>query len=159
MRIALAAVLGIGLVACGKSGGAPSCSITYMAGQTMLLGEFGVPNQTLDQPPPELPSRIAVRMAAGPAIPGIVGRTDSGVVIGVDTALPANTHPTFGVLVADKRGRARGVMLYEGSIVQNAPVVGEINVAGTNLPLIAIAVDPAKVEDPRCPLFPDSLTR
>lgn len=159
MRIALVALLGLGLAACSKSGGSPSCAITYMAGQTMLLGEFGTPNQTLSQAPSQLPGRIAVRLAAGPALRGIVGRSDSGVVIGVDSAPPENARPTFGVLVADQSGHARGVMLYEGTIVRNAPVIGQVNVSGSNVPLIAIQVDPTRIEDPRCPLFPDSLTR
>lgn len=159
MRLLLAAVLGLGALACGSSGGSPSCSITYMAGQTMLLGEFSVPNQTLNQAPSSLPAHLAVRMAAGPALPGVVGRSDSGVVVGVDAAPPASMHPAFGVLVADQNGQARGVMLYEGSIIQNAPVVGEVNVGGRNIPLLAIQLDPGKIEDPRCPLFPDSLSR
>jgi hypothetical protein len=124
----------------------------------MLLQEFGVPGQTLSEPPANLPPRLVARVAAGPAFEAVVGRTaDSGWVIGVEGSLPPTIKPGFGVLVLDPSGKARGVMVFESDPIQGAPFVGKLAVDSLMLPLIAIQLDPAKIEDPRCPLFPDSV--
>jgi hypothetical protein len=126
----------------------------------MLLQEFGVPGQTLADPPPRLPPRLVARVAAGPAFEAVVGRTpDSAWVIGIDGSLPSSIKPGFGVLVLDPDGRARGVMVYESEPLKGAPLVGKLAVDSLMLPLLAIQLDPARFEDPRCPLFPDSLLR
>jgi hypothetical protein len=148
------------LVACGDGGshGAP-CGIAALAGPTALLTQFSVAQQTLGTPPTRLPERVVVRLVAGPAYRAVVGRSDSLWIIGVDGALPAGTKPVFGVLVLDPQGSARGVLLYETEIVQGAPPIGNVSVGNTSVPLIGIQVDPAKIEDPRCPFFPDSVLR
>jgi hypothetical protein len=94
---------------------------------------------------------------AGPAYPAIVGQSDSLWVIGVEGALPPNVKPGFGVLILDQDSKARGVMLYEGTPVEGAPQIGTVSVGELTVPLIGIQLDPAKIEDPRCPLFPDSV--
>lgn len=148
------------LVACGDGGShAAPCGIAALAGPTALLTQFGVPQQTLGTPPTHLPERLVVRLVAGPAYRGVVGRSDSLWIIGMDGALPAGTKPVFGVLVLDQRGSARGVLLYETEIVQGAPPIGNVSVGNVSVPLIGIQVDPAKIEDPRCPFFPDSVLR
>ena len=124
---------------------------------TALLSQFSVPEQTLTAPPRHLPERLVVRLVAGPAYSAIVGRSDSLWVIGVEGSLPANVKPGFGVLVMDKSGKARGVMLYEGAPVEGAPEIGKVSVGNVTVPLIGIQLDPAKIEDPRCPFFPDSV--
>jgi hypothetical protein len=155
--------LGIGFaLACGGSpdqtrvGGA-ACGLAALAGPTALLTQFSVPEQTLASPPRHLPERLVVRSVAGPAYPAIVGRSDSLWVIGVEGRLPANVNPGFGVLVMDKNGKGLGVMLYEGAPVEGAPPIGTVSVGNVTVPLIGIQVDPAKIEDPRCPFFPDSV--
>lgn len=150
------------ILACGRTsdkgpGGAATCGLAALAGPTALLGQFSVPNQTLASPPRHLPERLVVRLVAGPAYPAIVGRSDSLWVIGVEGSLPPNVKPGFGVLVLDKAGKARGVMLYEGSPVEGAPQIGTVSVGSTSVPLTGIQLDPAKIEDPRCPSFPDSV--
>jgi hypothetical protein len=75
----------------------------------------------------------------------------------MEGALPANVKPGFGVLILDQDGRARGTMLYEGTPVEGAPQIGSVSVGNATVPLIGIQLDPAKVEDPRCPFFPDSV--
>jgi hypothetical protein len=150
----------LALAACGppRSGGA--CGLTAIAGATMLLQEFGVPEQTLGEPPAWLPPRLVARVAAGPAFEAVVGRTpDSAWVIGIDGTLPVTIKPGFGVLVLDKAGEARGVMVYESEPLQGAPLIGKLAVDSLMLPLIGIQLDPSRFEDPRCPLFPDSLLR
>jgi hypothetical protein len=154
--------LAILIAACGRSpdkgsAGAATCGLAALAGPTALLGQFSIPNQTLGSPPRHLPERLVVRLVAGPAYPAIVGRSDSLWVIGVEGSLPPNVKPGFGVLVLDKSGKARGVLLYEGVPVEGAPQVGTVSVGNATVPLLGIQLDPSKIEDPRCPLFPDSV--
>ena len=135
-----------------------ACGFTAIAGATMLLQEFGVPDQTLSVPPPGLPPRLVARVAAGPAFEAVVGRTtDSGWVIGVEGTPPEKIRPGFGVLILDPSGRARGVMLYESEPLRGAPIIGKVALDTLMLPLIGIQLDPARFEDPGCPLFPDSV--
>jgi hypothetical protein len=156
-------VIALLTAACDRSPGgkssaaAATCGLAALAGPTALLGQFGVPGQTLDAPPRNLPEHLVVRLVAGPAYPAIVGRSDSKLVIGVNGALPANVKPGFGVLILDAPGKARGVLLYEGAPVENAPEIGTVSIHNVTVPLLGIQVDPAKFEDPRCPLFPDSV--
>jgi hypothetical protein len=139
-----------------RSGGA--CGITAIAGATMLLQEFGTPNQTLGTPPAQLPPRLVARVAAGPAFEAEVGRTDDQHwIVGVEGSPPAAIHPGFGVLVLDQTGRARGVMVYESQPLRGAPEIGRLNIDSLMLPLLGIQLDPARFEDPHCPLFPDSV--
>lgn len=147
-------------VACGgESSGRAACGLAAVAGPTALLTQFGIPNQTLSEPPRQLPERLVVRVVAGDAYPAVVGRTDSLLVVGMEGRLPAKARPGFGVLVVDQQERTRGVMLYEGDPVEGAPRLGNVSVGGATVPLIGIQLDPAKVEDANCPLFPDSLVR
>ncbi len=150
------------IIACGRSpargsAGNAACGVAALAGPTALLGQFSVPDQTLASPPRQLPERLVVRLVAGPAYPAIVGRSDSLWIIGVEGSLPPKVKPGFGVLVLDKSGKARGVMLYEGAPVEGAPPIGTVSVGNATVPLIGIQLDPAKIEDPRCPFFPDSV--
>jgi hypothetical protein len=143
----------------GEKGGSAACGLAAVAGATTLLQQFGVPDQTLSEPPRRLPERVVVRAVADGAFPAVVGRTDSLLVVGVEGTLPASVHPGFGVLVVDPQERARGVMLYEGTPVEGAPHLGTVSVGGATVPLLGVQVDPVKVEDPNCPFFPDSLVR
>ena len=145
---------------CTQSGDrAPSaaCGLAALAGPTALLGQFSIPDQTLGTPPRTLPERLVVRLVAGPAYPAIVGRADSLWIIGVEGGLPSNVKPGFGVLILDSTEKARGVVLYEGTPVEGAPELGRVSVGDITVPLIGIQLDPAKIEDPRCPLFPDTV--
>jgi hypothetical protein len=149
-------------LACGRSGhgsstGSAACGLASLAGPTALLGQFSVPDQTLASPPRHLPERMVVRLVAGPAYPAIVGRSDSLWVIGVEGALPSKVKPGFGVLVLDRSGTSRGTMLFEGAPVEGAPQIGTVSVGNATVPLIGIQLDPARIEDPRCPFFPDSV--
>jgi hypothetical protein len=140
-----------------SSAAAATCGLAALAGPTALLGQFGIPNQTLGAPPRKRPERLVVRLVAGPAYPAIVGRSDSMLVIGVNGGLPANVKPGFGVLILDTGNKARGVLLYEGAPVEAAPQIGTVSIDNASVPLLGIQVDPAKFEDPRCLLFPDSV--
>ncbi|MBK8005892.1 MAG: hypothetical protein IPK12_18745 [Gemmatimonadetes bacterium] len=50
-------------------------------------------------------------------------------------------------------------MLFEAEPIKGAPPIGRVAVDTLMLPLLGIQLDPARVEDPRCPLFPDSLAQ
>ena len=153
----LAPVLLLVSAACGERPPGAACGVVALAGPTMLLAEFATPGQTLGLPPDSLPPRLVARMVAGPALPAIVGRTDSAWVIGVEGTLPPAVAPGFGVLVLGLDGAARGVFLYEGSPIAQAPILGSVTIGALTVPLLGIQLDPAKYEDPRCPVFPDSV--
>ena len=165
MRSSLLVMTVLATAACDQNPGSKStasaatCGLAALAGPTALLGQFGVAGQTLDAPPRNLPEHIAVRLVAGPAYPAIVGRADSLLVIGVNGALPPRVKPGFGVLIMDPTSRARGVLLYEGTPVENAPEIGTVSIESASVPLLGIQLDPAKFEDPRCAMFPDSVSR
>ena len=148
------------MAGCTRSGNRPpsaACGLAALAGPSALLVQFSIADQTLGTPPRTLPERVVVRLVAGPAYPAIVGRADSLWIIGVEGSLPPNVKPGFGVLVLDPSEKARGVVLYEGTPVEGAPELGRVSVGDITVPLIGIQLDPAKIEDPRCPLFPDSV--
>jgi hypothetical protein len=79
------------------------------------------------------------------------------LIIGMNGKLPNGVKPGFGVLVVDQSAKARGALLFEGAPVENAPEIGTVSVNNSTVPLLGLQVDPAKFEDPRCPLFPDSI--
>jgi hypothetical protein len=158
--LGLGAVLTALLTGCDRpAGGGTMCGLAALAGPTSLLGEFGVPRQTLGSAPEQLPERLVVRFVAGPSVPAVVGRADSLWIVGAEGAPPAGTMPGYGVLVLDPSRRARGVMVYEGTPVEGAPRIGTVSVGAASVPLIGIQVDPARFEDPRCPFFPDSVLK
>lgn len=148
------------VAACTRSGDRPAsaaCGLASLAGPTALLGQFSIPDQTLGTPPRTLPERLVVRFVAGPAYPAIVGRADSLWIIGLQGTVPSNLKAGFGVLVLDPAEKARGVVIYEGTPVEGAPEIGRVSLGDKTVPLIGIQLEPAKIEDPRCPLFPDTV--
>ena len=144
--------------ACG-GGGDAACGITALAGATVLLDQFSTPRQTLSGPPVTAPEFIPVRVAAGPALRGFVSLVESGWAVTLEGDLPPDSPAGFGVLVLDGSGEPRGIMLYSGSQVSGAPVIGVIRTGGQEVPLLGIRIDVAGLEAPGCPFFPDSLGR
>jgi hypothetical protein len=152
------ALFTIGLLACGRADAPPACGLNAVLGPRVLLDEFSTPNQTLATAPEHLPEKLVARLAVGPAYSAIVGRADSQWVIGVNGTLPPKIMASFGVLIIDKGSdKPMGVLLYEGSEVDGAPRIGTVSVGASMVPLIGIRVDPARIQDSVCPLFPDSL--
>jgi hypothetical protein len=151
------------VTACGGGDGRPgaNCGIAAMASPNSVIAQFGVPRQTLSVPPREVPGRLVARVAGGGTYPAIVGRTsspDSLLVIGVEGPTAAMALG-FGVLLTDRGGRARGVMLFEGLPVEAAPQIGTVSLGTSSAPLLGIEATPDAYEDPACPLFPDSTLR
>lgn len=153
----LSTLLLTAITACGKSSGGGGCGFTAMAGATLLLEQFGVPGQTLSTPPPALPERVVVRLAAGPAYSAIAGRTGDKLVIGMEGVLPAKVRPGFGVLIVDPVGKPYGVMLYESAPIRGAPELGTVAIDSVMVPLLGIQLPIERFEDPHCPFFPDSV--
>lgn len=142
-----------------KGGHALACGLAAAAAPQALLNEFGVEGQTLGFVPDHLPQRLAVRFAGGPVLPAVVGRADSALVLGVEGTPPTDQHVGYGVLVVDRADTARGVMLFPGLPPEGAPQLGTVTLGSGSVPLIGLQTDPKKIEDPRCPLFPDSVTK
>lgn len=157
----------LALAACSgaPARGNAACGFAMVAGPTALLDQFAIPRRTLSVPPRTVAGRLVARIAAGAALPAIVGRTpsptgaDSLVLVGIDAPLPPNTTLQFGVLVADPTSTARGVMLYETPPVQGAPVIGAVAIGAKSLPLLGLETDLAGLELKDCAFFPDSLLR
>jgi hypothetical protein len=154
----LAASLCIAGCADSRSG-SYGCGIAAVAGQSLLLEEFTHPGKTLSVAPQEIPGNLPVRMALGPALRALAGRTDSSVVVGIEGELPATPQVGFGVLIVAPGGGALGVILYQGNPIQNAPLLGTVNAGERNLPLIGLQADLTRFQDASCPIFPDSLRR
>ena len=130
-----------------------------LAGPSLLLEEFTKRGRTLDQVPARMPERLVVRMAAGPAYPALVGKTDTSWIIGIDAPLPERPRPGFGVLVVDQALGVKGLLLYEGSPIPRAPILGQVNAGTLNVPFHGLRTTLAAFEDVACPMFPDSLSR
>lgn len=153
-------VVALASASCGGGSGNPACGITALAGATMLLDQFRVPEQTLSSPPSKVPGVLPVRIAAGPAWRGLVTMAaDSTWIIRVEGTLPPTMVKGFGVLVVGTNGVASGVMLYTGPPVGRAPIVGSVTSDSLTFPLLALQTNVSGLEDPACPFFPDSLAR
>jgi len=147
------------VTACGERTGGAGCGISSLAGAVMILDQFSVPGQTLSSLPPGMPELLSVRVAAGPVVRGIVGRMDSLLVVGVDEPIPPSPVPGFGVLITSMDGEPRGVVLYEGNPITDAPHLGTVQIGALSVPLLGLRADPLRIEDPRCPLFPPPAPR
>lgn len=159
MRHAPLSLLLLGIACAPAKGGGSACGITALAGATMLLDQFAVPQKTLSVPPSTAPQFLAVRLAAGPAYRGLVSTVDSSWAVTVEGEPPQGVIPGFGVLITSSDGVARGVMLYTGKKLQGAPVIGTVTMSALSLPLVGLQTDIAGLQDAQCPFFPDSLAK
>ena len=153
--LALASLGGCG----GKNAGAYGCGIATVYGHSMILEEFTRPRKTLSELPAEIPGTLPVRLALGPALRAVAGRSDSALIVGLEGALPATPTVDWGVLIVSPQGRVQGVLLFPGDPIQGAPRLGTVNAGDRNLPLVGLATDVANFQDAACPIFPDSLRR
>ena len=152
-------LLGLSIGGCARKPSNYSCGFAAMAGLSLVLEQFSQPGATLSAPPANLPDRLPVRIALGPALQSIVGRADTMLVIGVEGTIPATPEVGFGVLVVNPQGQADGVLLYEGVPIQGAPRLGTVNLGARDVPLLGLRVDLKRFENEACPTFPDSLVR
>jgi hypothetical protein len=142
-----------------RPGADTACGIATVAGPAFLLSEFGTPGAVLIEAPESLPARLVARFVAGPASTALVGRNADTLEVGVEGGLPQGSTPGFGILVVARDGGPAGVLIYNGSPVLGAPPIGNVTAGAARVPLLGIRVDLARIQDPRCPFFPDSLLR
>ena len=162
MRLSSLFLLAFAATACSSERSGAPCGLAATIGPSSLISQFGVPRQTLSEPPANLPERLVARLAGGPAFSAVIGREragDSLLVVGVDGAAPEAFTLGFGVLVMDKSARPRGVMLFQGLPVENAPRIGTVTMGAVSAPLIGVEAEPTSYEQAECPFFPDSLAR
>ena len=140
----------------GSDRPAVTCGIAALTGPYVVLEAFGKGN-ALDRPPTTAPASLPVRIGGGPVLRGMVGQSDStGWVIGADGEVPASAAPGFGVLIVDRSGVARGVLLFDGPVVPGAASLGRVGIRDTMLPLVGVRMNPAEMGDSVCAVFPDS---
>jgi len=147
------------LAGCSGKAGNYGCGFAAVAGQSMLLDQFTRPGTVVGSLPTDIPEALPVRIALGPAFTSIVGKADTMLVVGVQGTLPATPLVGFGVLVLNPQDKVLGVLLYEGQVIKEAPLLGSVNAGGRDVPLIGIRLDLAQFEKPSCPIFPDSLRK
>lgn len=152
-------ILAVLTAGCGVSDRSTRCGIAALAAPGLLLDEFTRPGRTLASAPATLPPVLPVRLAAGAAFRGLVGRTDTSWVVGVEGEPPPGTRLGFGVLLVDPASGPQGIVLYEGPPIPGAPILGQITVGTETVPLLGLGVPATGFQDARCPLFPDSLRR
>lgn len=157
MRPSLLIILPV-LAACTPpaGGGRTSCGIAAVAGPALVLSEFGAHSLVLATAPTGLPERLVARFVAGPAVPAIVGRAGDSLEVGVEGGIPAEMHPGFGILLTGLDGKAMGVLIYDGTPIVGAQAIGNVTIGPSRVPLFGAALDPARIQDARCPFFPDS---
>ena len=150
-------ILTVALAGCGKSDGpSAACGIAALTAPLVVLESFGKGN-LLDQVPPTIPERFAVRFVAGPAVRGTAIIDSTGKIQVTVAENPNQASVGYGVLVVDGRYQAQGVVAYEGVPVPGAATLGQLILPGRSVPLLGVRLDPRTINDPRCPLLPDSL--
>ena len=148
----------VALAACSKSGGpSATCGIAALTGPLVVMNSFGKGN-SLVTPPDSVPETLPVRLVAGPLVHGLVAKDASkGWVIGIEGQIPATARPGYGVLIVDFKGISHGILMFDGIAVPGAPELGTVSLRDTVLPLLGVRLDPRTIEDPKCPVFPDSV--
>lgn len=152
----LAILTTIALASACASGdsGSVSCGIAAMNGPLVAMEGFAR-GKTIVTPPVAPPASLPLRFVAGPAGNAAVSVDSSGQLIATTEAVaPENARPGYGVLIEDEKGQPMGVLIYDGLPIPGAPHLGQISVSGRSLPLLGVNVIRARVETPKCPLFP-----
>lgn len=145
------------LTACGGSGGGSiACGIAALTGPLVAKEAFAKGNSLL-APPDSVPGSLPLRLVAGAAIRGHVAAVDSlGWHLSTPDAVSSEAPLGYGVLIVDHQGNALGALVFEGTVIPGAPLLGDLTIRDTILPLLGVRIDPRKIEDPKCPVFPDS---
>ncbi|MGH7593417.1 MAG: hypothetical protein ACRELE_06145 [Gemmatimonadales bacterium] len=150
------AVLMLLAAACARNPRSASCGIAALTRPLAVKQSFAEGN-ALAAVPDAVPATIAVRLVAGPAWHGSVARDGAAWRITAHGAVSKDAHVGYGVLVTDDHGVALGVLAFDGHSIAGAPSLGTLAVGDTVVPLLGVRVDPQVLNDPGCPVFPDSL--
>lgn len=139
-----------------RQDGSATCGISALTAPLVVLESFGKGN-LLDHVPPDIPTHLPVRFVAGPAVRGNFAIDSAGQIAATLAVRPAGTVAGYAVLVVDGLLRAQGAVVFEGTGVPGATLLGKLTLPDTTLPLLGVRLDPRSIADPRCPLLPDSL--
>lgn len=143
-----------GLTACADSNRAsPMCGLARLTGPLMVLEGFGR-GDGLANPPTGLPGMLFGRFVGGPTASVLISHAADGQLIAsVDSPVPEQANPGFGVLVVSRALAPLGILIHDGMPVRGASQLGTIEVGDTILPLLGIRVTPTAIETPDCRLF------
>ena len=154
---ALGALLGAGLAACDKSAGSVSCGIDAITGPLVVKQSFAK-GAALAEVPGELPATLPIRLVAGPAWHGTVARDSTGGwLVTMHGTLSKKVRVGYGVLIFDYHDTALGVLAYDAQTIRGATGLGRLAIGDTIVPLLGVRIDPAAIQNAKCPFFPDSL--
>ena len=153
----LGALLWAGLAACDKNSGSVSCGIDAFTGPLVVKESFGS-GAALAAAPSAMPAGLPVRLVAGPAWHSTVSLDSaSGWLVTTHGTLSKQAHVGYGVLVVDFQNRALGVLAFDAKTIRGAPGLGRLAIGDTVVPLLGVRIDPARIQNASCPVFPDSL--
>jgi hypothetical protein len=142
--------------ACTRTPGSASCGIEALTRPLAVKQSFAEGN-VLTVVPDATPATVVVRLVAGPAWRGAVAADGSGWRVTTHGAVSARAHVGYGVLVVDFHDTPLGVLVFDGRSVAGAPALGMLAIGDTVVPLLGVRIDPHVLQDPKCPVFPDSL--
>ena len=154
-RPTLAALLML-TAACSRSPGSASCGIAALTRPLAVKQSFAEGNE-LTVVPENAPASLAVRLVAGPAWHGTVSPDGTGWKVTTIGQVSSEAHVGYGVLVIDFHNAPLGVLAFDGHAIAGAPNLGSLVIGDTVVPLLGVRIDPQVLQDPRCPVFPDSL--
>jgi hypothetical protein len=142
--------------ACSRKAGSASCGIEALTRPLAVKQSFAEGN-VLTTVPDETPATLAVRLVAGPAWQGTVAKDGTGWRVSTHGVVSKEAHVGYGVLVIDFHDAPLGVLAFDGHSVAGAPDLGTLAIGDTVVPLLGVRIDPRVLQDPPCPVFPDSL--
>jgi hypothetical protein len=145
------------LAACDKNAGSVSCGIDAITGPLVVKESFGK-GAALTSPPDAAPAGLPIRLVAGPAWHGSVTRDSADHWrITLHGTVAKEAHVGYGVLIVDYENRALGVLAYDAQTIRGASSLGGLVIGDTVVPLFGVRIDPAAIQNAKCPFFPDSL--
>jgi hypothetical protein len=153
----VAAVLFASVAGCDRRTGSASCGLDALTGALAVKQSFAE-GHVLTALPDSAPPSLAVRLVVGPAWNASV-TSDSGSRWRVMThgTVSREAQVGYGVAIVDYHDNVLGVLAFNGHSVRGAPALGTLVIGDTVVPLLGVRIDPAAVQSPRCPIFPDSL--
>ena len=153
-------VLALGLLllaGCDRNAGSVSCGIDAFTGPLVVKESFAG-GAALTAAPELMPSGLPVRLVAGPAWHGTAARDSAGRwLVTAHGSLSRLAHVGYGVLVVNFDNRTLGVLAFDATSIRGAPVLGRLAIGDTIVPLLGVRIDPDRIQNAKCPVFPDSL--
>jgi len=157
LAVAGSALVVVALTGCEKGAGSASCGIDALTAPLAVKQSFAEGN-ALAELPGTVPTAVPIRLVAGPAWRGTVASEGQGHwAITTHGSVSKEARVGFGVLVVDYHDNVLGVLAYDGHSVYGARDFGTLAIGDTVVPLLGVRISPAAIQNPKCPVFPDSL--